>query len=81
MHTELDEAVAAAYGWPKAVAHDADEIVRRPLGLNREIAAGTRRYDPFATQAWGDTRYLSLTDFQSRVPSAGQPDWAGPVAD
>jgi hypothetical protein len=57
MHTELDQAVATAYGWPNAVAHDADEIVRRLLRLNREITAGTRRYDPFATQAQGDTLF------------------------
>jgi hypothetical protein len=47
MHRELDEAVAAAYGWPKAVARDGDEIVQRLLILNGEIAAGTREYDPF----------------------------------
>jgi hypothetical protein len=47
LHCELDEAVAAAYGWPKAVAQDGDEIVQRLLILNREIADGTREYDPF----------------------------------
>jgi hypothetical protein len=47
LHRELDEAVAAAYGWPNAVAQDGDEIVQRLLILNREIAAGTREYDPF----------------------------------
>lgn len=47
MHKELDEAVAAAYGWPKTVAHDADEIVQRLLALNQEIAAGVREYNPF----------------------------------
>ena len=51
MHHKLDEAVTAAYGWPKAVAHDGDQIVRRLLALNREIAAGTRTYDPFGAQA------------------------------
>ena len=51
LQKELDEAVAAAYGWPKAVAHDGDEIVRRLLELNREIAAGTRRYNPFGDQS------------------------------
>jgi hypothetical protein len=50
LHRQLDEAVAAAYGWPKAVAHDGDEIVQRLLELNREIAAGSRKYDPFGTQ-------------------------------
>lgn len=47
LHSDLDEAVAEAYGWPKSVAHDPDEIVRRLLALNLEIAAGTREYDPF----------------------------------
>lgn len=51
LHRELDEAVGAAYGWPKSVAQDADEIVRRLLQLNCDIAAGDRSYDPFATQA------------------------------
>lgn len=58
LHKELDEAVAAAYGWPKAVAHDADEIVRRLLVLNREIAAGERPYDPFGAQAGPDDGLL-----------------------
>ncbi len=47
MHKELDEAVAVAYGWPKTVAHDTDEIVQRLLVLNQEIAAGVREYNPF----------------------------------
>jgi hypothetical protein len=51
LHRELDEAVAACYGWPKKVAQDGDEIVRRLLALNREIAAGERPYDPFGTGA------------------------------
>jgi hypothetical protein len=51
MHNQLDETVSAAYGWPKSVAHDGDEIVRRLLELNLQIAAGTRPYDPFDTQA------------------------------
>jgi hypothetical protein len=51
LHKELDEAVAAAYGWPKAVAHDGDEIVQRLLELNRKIAVGTHRYNPFAEQS------------------------------
>ncbi len=49
LHRELDEAVAATYGWPKSIAQDGDEIVRRLLALNREIAAGERDYAPFAT--------------------------------
>ncbi len=51
LYTELDEAVAAAYGWPKDVAHNSDEVVQRLLELNRAIAAGKRAYDPFGTQA------------------------------
>ena len=47
IHRELDDAVTAAYGWPKTAAHDADEIVQRLLILNQEIAAGTREYNPF----------------------------------
>jgi hypothetical protein len=47
LHRGLDEAVAAAYGWPKAAARDSDEIVPRLLALNREIVAGNHRYDPF----------------------------------
>lgn len=47
LHAELDEAVAAAYGWPRSVAHDADEINRRLLELNRAITAGEVDYRPF----------------------------------
>ena len=47
LHAELDEAVAAAYGWPRSVAHDTDETNRRLLELNRQIAAGERDYHPF----------------------------------
>lgn len=52
LHCKLDEAVAEAYDWPNAVAHDDDEIVRRLLELNRGIKAGRRTYDPFGVQAW-----------------------------
>ena len=47
LHAELDEVVAAAYGWPRAVAHDTDETNRRLLELNRVIAAGEADYHPF----------------------------------
>ena len=47
LHAELDESVAAAYGWPRAVAHDPDETNRRLLDLNRAITAGEIAYDPF----------------------------------
>jgi hypothetical protein len=49
LHRELDEAVAAAYGWPASIAQDADETNRRLLELNREIAEGGRPYDPSRT--------------------------------
>ncbi|WP_458042255.1 MULTISPECIES: DNA methyltransferase [Bacteria] len=48
LHRRLDEAVAAAYGWPKSVAQDGPELVRRLSALNREIAEGGRAYAPFA---------------------------------
>ncbi len=47
LHRELDEAVAAAYGWPRSIAQDADETNRRLLELNRAIAAGEIEYHPF----------------------------------
>ena len=58
MHDELNEAIAAAYGWPASISHDGDEIVHRLLELNREIAAGTRTYDPFGAQAWAAQELL-----------------------
>lgn len=47
LHIALDEAVAAAYGWPASAAHDPAESNRLLLELNREIAAGRVPYDPF----------------------------------
>jgi len=47
LHVALDEAVAAAYGWPASAAHDPQESNRLLLELNREIAAGRVAYDPF----------------------------------
>jgi hypothetical protein len=47
LHRKLDEAVVACYGWPRRVAQDAGELVRRLLRLNQQIAAGERPYDPF----------------------------------
>jgi hypothetical protein len=47
LHRELDEAVAAAYGWPKRAAHDPEESNRRLLELNRRIVAGEVEYAPF----------------------------------
>jgi hypothetical protein len=46
-HRELDEAVAAAYGWPTSAAHDPAESNRLLLELNRAIAAGEIEYRPF----------------------------------
>lgn len=48
LHRQLDESVAAAYGWPAAVAQDDQELVRRLTQLNREIAEGQRAYQPFS---------------------------------
>lgn len=48
LHKQLDEAVALCYGWPKSVAQDSQEIVRRLTQLNMEITEGTRSYNPFA---------------------------------
>ncbi|WP_326828822.1 hypothetical protein OIE13_24975 [Streptosporangium sp. NBC_01810] len=50
LHRELDEAVATAYGWPKNVAQNPDEIVSRLLQLNKEIATGQRPYEPFGSR-------------------------------
>ena len=47
LHEELDEAVAAAYGWPPSAAHDPQESNRLLLELNRAIAAGEVDYEPF----------------------------------
>lgn len=47
LHRRLDEAVADCYGWPKSVAQDDKELVRRLTELNRQITAGERTYDPF----------------------------------
>lgn len=46
LHRRLDEAVAAAYGWPAAIAQDASATNERLRDLNREIDAGTRPYAP-----------------------------------
>jgi hypothetical protein len=40
LHRELDEAVAAAYGWPADLPDE--EILKRLLELNRERAAAGR---------------------------------------
>ena len=50
LHKQLDEAVAACYGWPKAVAQDPREIVQRLTQLNKEITEGARSYEPFGRE-------------------------------
>lgn len=77
MHDELGEAVAAAYGWLASISHDGDEIVHRLLELNREIAAGTRTYDPFGAQAWA-AQELLLRREESRPPAPGRVSTGGP---
>jgi len=49
LHKDLDEAVTEAYGWPRSVAQDKAELVRRLRDLNREITEGKRPYAPFTT--------------------------------
>jgi hypothetical protein len=49
LHRVLDESVAACYGWPKSVAQNDAEIVRRLTALNTEITQGRRTYNPFGT--------------------------------
>lgn len=47
LHEDLDEAVAAAYGWPASAAHDAAESNSLLLELNRAIIVGEVEYHPF----------------------------------
>ena len=47
LHRRLDEAVARAYGWPAAVAHDPLEAKARLARLHADIMRGAP-YDPFA---------------------------------
>ena len=47
LYRQLDEAVAAAYGWPTSAAHDAAESNRLLLDMNRAITAGELAYEPF----------------------------------
>lgn len=47
LHQVLDDSVAACYGWPRSVAQDDAEIVRRLTALNKEITEGRWPYDPF----------------------------------
>ena len=47
LHTQLDAAVADAYGWPRPVSKDPLEIVKRLAELHASISAGEIAYDPF----------------------------------
>ncbi len=47
LHKQLDDAVAACYGWPTSVSQGDAELVRRLTALNKEITTGMRSYDPF----------------------------------
>ena len=46
LHRRLDEAVARAYGWKPAIAHDPLEIKARLAELHASVSAGAP-YDPF----------------------------------
>ena len=46
-HRRLDVAVAAAYGWPAAVAQDDDALVTRLVALNTAAADDPASYHPF----------------------------------
>jgi len=46
-HRRLDEAVVTLYGWPKAAAQDATDLVRRLGELNTAVATGAIAYQPF----------------------------------
>jgi len=54
LHKTLDEAVAAAYGWPKSVAQDPKELVARLTDLNRAISLDERPYSPFRATSNSD---------------------------
>lgn len=53
LHTRLDEAVVACYGWPSRVAQDEAELVRRLLAHNAAIAGGDQPHRPFGTRGPG----------------------------
>jgi hypothetical protein len=60
LHHDLDTEVIAAYGWPRSLVNDEDQIVQELLALNKGIAVGGRGYDPFARekQSPGQLRLL-----------------------
>ena len=47
LHRQLDVAVAAAYGWPAAVAQQDLELVQRLGKLNMVFASDPVAYQPF----------------------------------
>lgn len=47
-HRALDEAVVAAYGWPKGVVEDRIDRLARLAELNQQITQGDVAYAPFA---------------------------------
>lgn len=47
LHKTLDAAVATAYGWPKTIAQNDAELVRRLGKLNSDYAAAPGTYNPF----------------------------------
>ncbi len=47
LHSDLDAAVAQAYGWPRAVSEDPVAIVARLAERHAAIVAGEIPYDPF----------------------------------
>ncbi|OLL16054.1 hypothetical protein BKE56_028150 [Rhodococcus sp. M8] len=47
LHKNLDTAVAACYHWPRKLAQDRFEILRRLGTLNQQIGQGIGQYDPF----------------------------------
>lgn len=50
IHSRLDEAVCAAYGWPKRLTSDTDERNSRLTALVRAIDTGAVAYAPFAAR-------------------------------
>lgn len=60
-HQELDQAVAAAYGWPEKISNNAYEVIPQLMELNRRIANGEIDYAPFADHP---TRQTTSTDEQ-----------------
>jgi hypothetical protein len=47
LHSQLDQDVAQAYGWPASRAADTDAIARGLGELNRLVASGEIDYEPF----------------------------------